>query len=268
VGEKVGTQLGDAAGAHSIAELRALSPAQIDAAMAKLPGGPMAGLRFAPIVDGLMFPDAAAVGGNASDVPVLTGMTETEMNGLNPAYGKATPASISGQLGQRYGAMAGDFAKAYPATDDAQANAAADAIARDRGLASMFVWARTRLAHSRAPIFAYLWTHAEPGPEATRYKAFHSSEIPYVFATLDASPERPFTAEDRALSAMMSGYWINWVKNGDPNSTGLPEWPKLTSAEPRILEIGGATHARPLLAPELMALYDRYVATGGTLSLF
>jgi cytochrome c553 len=79
----------------------------------------------------------------------------------------------------------------------------------------MDFWARERLSSTRQPIYAYLWTHPEPGPEAARYGAFHSSEIPYVFGTLDTS-KRPFAPVDRALAKELGTYWVNFVKTGDP----------------------------------------------------
>ena len=43
---------------------------------------------------------------------------------------------------------------------------------------------------------------------------------------------RPFTAGDRELSHRMINYWTNFMKNGDPNSEGLPRWDPYTSANP------------------------------------
>ena len=50
----------------------------------------------------------------------------------------------------------------------------------------MYLWAKDRLPQTKHPIYAYLWTHIEPGPDSARYLAFHSSEIPYVFDTVAA----------------------------------------------------------------------------------
>jgi para-nitrobenzyl esterase len=88
-----------------------------------------------------------------------------------------------------------------------------------------------------------------------------------VFNTLDTS-DRPFTAEDRALAARMSAYWLNFIKSGDPNGLGMPRWPRLTTADKLILEIGARTQARPVLPSKELALFERYTRGGGELGLF
>jgi para-nitrobenzyl esterase len=53
--------------------------------------------------------------------------------------------------------------------------------------------------------------------------AFHSAELWYMFGTLGRS-WRPKTARDFELSARMTAYWCNFMKQGDPNGSGLAEW--------------------------------------------
>jgi len=36
----------------------------------------------------------------------------------------------------------------------------------------------------------------------------------------------PWTDGDLKVSDAMGTYWTNFVKTGNPNSTGLPDWPK------------------------------------------
>jgi len=257
--EAQGKALNDAGDPLNLAGLRKLTPAQLTARVGAV--------RFGASVDGWFLPDASFVDKNTHDTPILTGMTANEMTGLSPYYGKMTPTILGSEIASSYGPLASDFAKLYPARDDAQAWMALNALSRDRGLASMYLWAQERLRATRYPIYAYLWTHTEPGPEAARYLAFHSSELPYVFDTLDTA-KRPFTAEDRALAKQMSSRWVAFVTSGNPNAEGWPAWPPLTVKDKLILEIGENTRTRPVLADETLSVFDRHVKAGGTLGLF
>ena len=56
-------------------------------------------------------------------------------------------------------------------------------------------------------------------------RAFHSSDLRYVFGTLDRS-WRPYGQRDREASAQMVAYLANFARCGDPNGAGLPRWEK------------------------------------------
>ena len=147
----------------------------------------------------------------------------------------------------------------YPANTDADADVMIRAIDRDRDLASLYAWARARLATSAHPVYAYVFEHVEPGPSSARYGAFHSSEIPYVFQTLDASPERGFTAQDTAVSDVLARYWVAFVKNATPDADGLPAWPKLTAKDGQIMGLSEKPHARRIVAREKLVLLEPFV---------
>lgn len=44
-------------------------------------------------------------------------------------------------------------------------------------------------------------------------------------------------AVDYKLSMVMSDYWANFAKYGNPNGINLPNWPKFSEKEPVIMEI-------------------------------
>jgi para-nitrobenzyl esterase len=81
----------------------------------------------------------------------------------------------------------------------------------------------------------YLFTHEPPVEPGVRdLKATHAAEIPYVFETLSAPRSIPDTSsprlaaaseKDRAMADMISTYWVNFAKTGDPNGGKLPVWP-------------------------------------------
>ena len=57
--------------------------------------------------------------------------------------------------------------------------------------------------------------------------AFHGSELWFSFNSLRPGKPavRPWTQEDFRLGDNMCQYWVNFMKNGDPNDGELPYWP-------------------------------------------
>lgn len=132
----------------------------------------------------------------------------------------------------------------------------------------IYVWAAAWEKVNRSPVFAYFFSHSEPGADSAKWAAFHSSEIPYAFATLDAAPQRPFTDVDRKLSLDMSSYWINFVRTGNPNGSALPTWPTFDTTSLAVLELREPIGTRALLTREKLEAYKALVASGGQLGMF
>jgi len=57
----------------------------------------------------------------------------------------------------------------------------------------------------------------------------HTFDIPLIFGTLGAEKSLTGNGDDAAeVSAMMSDAFIAFVRTGDPNHAGIPEWPPYT----------------------------------------
>ena len=67
--------------------------------------------------------------------------------------------------------------------------------------------------------------------------AIHTTGIPYVFDNLRFK-DLPWTDFDRKLALMLSTYWSNFAKTGDPNGAGLPPWPAYNPNDEQWLNIG------------------------------
>lgn len=264
--ERAGEAFMQAHGVHTLAALRALPPGRLIP-----PGNPMNGPRFGPVVDGVLLPEAPRRLLSASTdvrVPVLIGMNADEHSASSPETPTLGTKAWWEFLRRAFGNMAPRFAQLYPAASGAQRAAAKRRLQTDLGLAALCQWAHRRLAHAQAPVYAYLWTHVEPGPHSDRWGAFHSSEIPYVFGTLSAAKGRKFTATDWRISHQMSDYWVNFVKTGNPNGQGLESWPQLKKPEGEMMALGGRMRARPILPPRILGAMRDFMVRGGKVGLF
>jgi len=104
------------------------------------------------------------------------------------------------------------------ATSDDIGGASGPMITGARDLAGL-------LAGKGVPVYYYRFgyvANSVRGP--TTRGAAHASDIPFFFNTAAIKYGAETTATDRAAAKVISGYLVNFVKNGDPNGSGLPKW--------------------------------------------
>jgi len=102
-------------------------------------------------------------------------------------------------------------------------------------------------AYNSKPVFVYESGYVPTDkPGFPNYGAFHTSEVPYALHTLHLW-NRPWKQSDMDVQELMSSYWINFVKTGNPNASGLPGWKAYDKAAGTILEINAVTAAKPAL---------------------
>ncbi len=161
-------------------------------------------------------------------------MVGTVLHEFNPAmaFPKAegmTVAELKGQLTKTYGEKAPRIleaaAKIYPNQKPVALSAIIGA-AMFRGGA--VVQCERKAAQNAAPVYMYQFAWKTPVMNG-RPRAFHCSEIPFVFYNTDVSAFcTGGGAAPRALAAKVSGAWINFARKGDPNHPGLPQWPRFS----------------------------------------
>ncbi|MEP6628685.1 MAG: carboxylesterase family protein, partial [Ginsengibacter sp.] len=73
--------------------------------------------------------------------------------------------------------------------------------------------------------------------EYKKFGAFHTAEVPYAYNNL-AFVDRPWEPIDYQLANTMCSYWANFIKNGNPNQSGLPRWPSYQTNANEIMLLG------------------------------
>ena len=275
-------------GAHSLSELRALpwqklvvdssaSDPDVDtgsAAMAPL---------FRPTVDGWVIPASYSetyTRGTQNDVEFLAGNNRDETGGIpetafatlrgrvsKPGFMRpgmpepiVTLAAYRKAGARKFGPLATEFFRLYPANTDDEAAEQYSSASRDNSRVSTYLWGTEWVRHAHRPVFTYFWTHRPPGPDHDLRGAYHGSEIPYVFGNL-YPPDRPWTDADRKIADIMSSYWANYIASGDPNGPSMPRWPAYDPNAATVMELGDHFAPIPVASPEKLAFWKRFFAT-------
>jgi para-nitrobenzyl esterase len=241
--ELAGAKLAKSLKVNSIAELRAL-PAET---LLK------AGSGSGPIIDNVILPSTNKVFDQAlqNDVPLLTGWNADEFNFGPPQ----TATAFRKNAQQRYGDLASEFFKVFPANNDEEANQSGKLISVLSFGWQNYRWAIMQSRTGRNKAWLYYFSHVPPGEP--NFGAFHSAEFGYCLKTLKYW-NRPFQEWDQQLAEIMSSYWVNFAKTGNPNGEGLPEWPTFDPGTPMVMDFGDQAKVIDLPWKPQLQFLDKY----------
>jgi para-nitrobenzyl esterase len=270
-GEEAGVKFAGEAGASSLAALRAMPADKLLEVTAK----PNVAW-FWPVVDGYFFPKSPAEifqAGEQARVPLMAGWNSEEMS-YRALLGQdqPTPENYVKAVQKVYGDQADQVMQLYPATTEEEVMQAATDLAGDRFIGYstwklIDVHART----SGQPVYRYYYERPRPamtpemgdaapglaggvvrGKDAEAMKiapargAVHSAEIEYAMGNLAGNKVYAWTDDDYKVSETMQQYFANFIKTGNPNGPGLPQWPVTTPNGPaQVMHIDVTSAVKP-----------------------
>jgi para-nitrobenzyl esterase len=268
--EQNGIKFGAGAGASTLAALRAMTAEQIQGALTKVQG-----VRFTSALDGYFLPKSLREiyeAGEQAKIPLLAG-SNTQEQSARAVLGDAdpTPEALATAIRKFYGEKSGDLLKAYAASTKDEVYEAAMHLASARFIAfSTWKWTELQMKTGGKPVYrylyarprpAYLGTPGQPPPARNAQQASgprgaaHSAEIQYAMGNLDLDTRYSWEPADHDISKTLQSYFVNFIKTGDPNGPGLPEWPAYSAGSNYLrMRIDVETHAEP------EAHRDRYLA--------
>lgn len=230
--EQAGTKFAKTIGVETLSALRAM-PAEKLLDEASKPGMG----RFPVAVDGYFFPKPPMqiyANGQQAQVPLLVGWNSEE-NNYRSVLGNAdaTTENYKKAVQKIYGQQADDILMHYTVERDDDVALVATDLASDRFIGfSTWKWSDVQSKTSSKPVYRYLYARPRPimrddvgKPGATGSTgASHSAEIEYALGNLPTNRVYDWQPEDYKVSEMMQGYFVNFIKTGNPNGLGLPTW--------------------------------------------
>jgi para-nitrobenzyl esterase len=257
-------KVAEATGVEFLAKLKAADiKAARDLPAEKLQAAVGSGLQngFWPVFDGDVLPGdqyELYKSGRFNDTPVLIGTNSDE--GALFAQPGMNAARFESLVRDGYGKQAETVLAAYAHGNEAEAIASGKNLMRDSLFAwPTWAWAMLQSEKGKGHAYVYYFDHRTPQSPSG---ANHGSEMAFVFRNLIgggpiglAGAPRP---EDNAMSELMSSYWVNFAKNGDPNGPGLPRWPAFTSSSQSLMLFDAKSSARPVPNMTQIKALDSY----------
>lgn len=248
--ELIGEKFMKSAGFNSIHDLKKLDAVEL------LRISTEAKAYFPITVDGYFLPDLPIniyTMGKQADVPLLAGWTSAEVsNKLVLENADPTVENFHVAIKRLYGENAEEIKKHYPVAKDEDVPLVATQLAGDRFAGySTWKWIDLHGKTNGKPVYRYLYQQPLPpvvGKEAGYKKGLgapHSADIPYGLGNLARDKTFAYTDEDYEISRIMQGFFVNFVKTGNPNGEGLPTWSGFQSSIPKVMMIGGGMKQEP-----------------------
>jgi para-nitrobenzyl esterase len=183
-------------------------------------GTPVIGISGA-ILDGRLVvetPERALANGHQARVPVLLGANDRDL-GLGSV-------AVKNELFTRFGTSASAAQEAYDPTDEQTLEELMKDVFADETLVEPARHLADELASAGQPVWLYRFGYVAESMRGKSKGTLHGMEIPYTFNIPDAVVGHAATADDKAMGALVSAYWVAFGKQGDPNGADRLSWPQ------------------------------------------
>jgi len=221
--EQAGAEFFEKAGFKSLEEARACPAWELHEL------GKALGLRCSPPLDHIFQNETsvdALLNDHWGDCPVIFGYNTGELAMFNRFSG-SMPQSMAEleTCAERYGDRKEEFLRLADCHTDADVQALMESPAYQSLVISTLLAGSIRAGQGHK---AYLYEFSCDIPGEDNPGPYHGAELPFAYDAL-ARMWRPYTGKSYDMARIISSYWVNFIKNGDPNGLStygeeLPRW--------------------------------------------
>jgi para-nitrobenzyl esterase len=256
VAEDAGLRLSETLGDATVEEMREMPVERIEDAADSL------GDHWRPSVDGHVLerpPAETYATGQQLDVPTLVGSNADEASLALASPPDTGVEDYRSEARETYREDADRFLELYPGDTPEQVLESRLQADTDKIMTrGMYRWARLQTQTGESDAYLYFFSHIPPEQGLEKFGAYHGAEVMYAYDNLGADSDADYTESDHRLRDLMSGYWVNFVRTGDPNAPGLPTWPTVEQAPDHVMEFGGSNGMAPRPRPDAVDFWMRY----------
>ena len=214
---------------------------------------------FWPVVDGINITDdqyKLYEAGNYNDVDVIIGTNSDEGSMF---CGPMPVEAYKQRVKDTYDDWADRVLEVYPATNEMETYFAQSDIFRDGSFAwGTYAWANLQSKTGKGRVYMYYFDQDSENTILRSRKggASHVAEMPFAYGYTFGSGK--MTDSERHMQQIMSQYWINFTKTGNPNADTLPYWSTYEQGKPTVMIMHEGFHLDNVQNQKQMDLFENF----------
>ena len=214
---------------------------------------------FWPVVDGYAITGdqyKLYEAGKYNDVNVLIGTNSDE----GSMFARPMPVeAYKAHERSVYGEWSDSLLALYPATNEQEVYFAMSDIFRDGSFAwGTYAWANLQSKTGKGHVYMYYFDQDSENTiiRSRQGGASHVAEMPFVYGyTFNGGK---MTDTEKHMQQIMSRYWINFTKTGNPNSETLPYWTLYQQGKPTVMIMREGFHLDKVQNQRQMDFFEQF----------